>query len=50
MKKKNYRRIIKDIELKYKKQVVDLAQTESAKLITDYLKEFDHVLLKYGDE
>jgi len=49
MKKISYRQF-REIELKYKKQILNLALAESSKLIVDFLKEFDHILLKYGDE
>lgn len=41
---------IKQLEKQYRKIVINLADEHTQKLIVDYLKEFDGILLKYGPE
>lgn len=43
-------RLNKRKEIVYKKQMTNAALMASDKLIVDYLKDFDHILLKYGNE
>ena len=43
-------RLNKRKEIVYKKQMTNAALATADKLIVDYLKDFDHILLKYGNE
>ena len=41
---------IKQLEKQYRKMIINLADKHTQELITDYLKEFDSILLKHGLE